>query len=168
MTQAARHTRLRIVALLAIVVLAAAFVLRGRGGDDGADEHVTTLGQLEVTAELLEIPGLAEWNGDFPDQGYVYAYVMKYRVLEIHRGEPGRETILVAHYNPLKPRGEAADARCEEIGGNVTRFRAGDVHRMALGIPIDEYDMAPMINKYYGRADEGPLHWAIWTNRVVR
>ena len=121
-----------------------------------------------MTGLGVEIIGLEEWDGDFPDQGYDYAYVMKYRVLEVHRGQLDRETLLVGHYNPRKPRHEAGDARCRDIGGNLTRFRAGDVHRMALEVPIDDYYMGAILNKYFGQPDQGPIHWVVWANRVVR
>lgn len=104
----------------------------------------------------------------FPDIPlYDYAFVLKYRVLAVHRGDLGAEVIYAAHYNPLKPRSAAADARVREIGGNVKRIRAGDVHRMALEAPIDDYYMGGIINKYHGRTS-GPIYWAVWTNLVVR
>jgi len=130
--------------------------------DDGADPKVTALGSIEVTAQLTEI------RGTFPPNNlYDYAYVLKYRVLETHRGKIEGDTILVGHYNPLKPRAKAADAKAEGIGGNLKKFQAGDVHRMALEIPLDDYYMGPIINKYHGEAS-GPLYWAVWTNRVIR
>jgi hypothetical protein len=136
-----------------------------------ADANVTTLGSIEVTAQLVEIPGLEEWEGRFPsnDLGYDYVYVMKYRVLETHRGRVDSDTILVGHYNPLKPRSEAADARCEDVGGDLRRFHLDDVHRMALDEPFDDFYIGPMINKYFSRPEgEGPIYWPVWTNRVVR
>ncbi len=130
--------------------------------DDGADATVTTLGGTEVTARLEEI------RGTFPPNNlYDYVYVLKYRVLETHRGKVDGETILVGQYNPLKPRAEAADARSGPIGGNVRKFAAGEIHRLALETPLDDFYMGPIINKYHGE-DKSPLYWAVWTNRVVR
>ena len=130
--------------------------------DDGADPKVTTLGSVEVTAKLEEI------RDTFPPNNlYDYVYILKYRVLQTHRGKVDGDTILVGHYNPLKPRAEAADARSGQIGGNLRKFSAGDVHRMALETPLDDYYMGPIINKYHGQ-DASPLYWAVWTNRVVR
>ena len=132
----------------------------GTKADDGADEKVTSLGRYEVTAELAEI------EGEFVDRAdYDYAFVMKYKVLETHRGEIGSEIIYVGHYNPLKPRDGAADARVPEVGGNLKRFRVGDVHRMALEATIDEHYMGGIINRYFGQ-ETGPVYWALWTNRV--
>jgi hypothetical protein len=130
--------------------------------DSGADPKVTTLGSVEVTAQLVEI------RGTFPPNNlYDYVYVLKYRVLETHRGKVDGETILVGQYNPLKPRAEAADARSGAIGGNVKKFAPGDVQRMALEVPLDDSYMGPIINKYHGE-DKSPLYWAVWTNRVAR
>lgn len=130
--------------------------------DNGADTKVTTLGSIEVTAQLVEI------RGTFPPNDlYDYVYVLKYRVLETHRGKLDAETVLVGQYNPLKPRAEAADARSGEIGGTLKKFAVGDTHRMALGAPLDDFYMGPIINKYHGE-DKSPVHWAVWTNRVTR
>jgi hypothetical protein len=148
-------------AVCGLVVVACAGGCRQRPAD-GADAEVVRRGSVEVTAELVEIPD------KFPDiPMYDYAFVLKYRVLEVHRGEVAADVIYVGHYNPLKARAEAADARVREIGGDVKRSRAGDIHRMALEVPIDDYYMGGIINKYHGTA-QGPIYWAVWTNRVVR
>ncbi len=155
-----RLSRAGIAGMLAVAVC---FGSCGKQTDDGADEKVTTLGSIEVTAQLVEI------LGKFPSNDlYDYTYILKYRVLETHRGKVDSESILVGHYNPLKPRAEAADARVEGIGGDLKKFQAGDTHRMALGVPLDDYYWkGPIINKYHGKA-KGPLYWAVWTNRVIR
>ena len=129
--------------------------------DAGGGPNVTTLGTAEVTARLVEI------RGDLPDlPNYDYAFVMRYEVSEVHRGEFSSKTIHVGHYNPLKPRSEAADARVEQVGGNLGQFNPGDFQRMALEVPIDEFYMGGIVNRYF---DEGvePIYWAVWTNRVV-
>jgi hypothetical protein len=123
------------------------------------DPALASRGSIEVTAELVEIPEGAIFKRDL----YNYATVLKYRVLETHRGHVDGETIYVGHYNPFKPRSEAADHRVEGIGGNLRTFRAGQVHRMALEVPIDDHYMGGIINKYFGR-QTGPIYWAVWTN----
>ena len=130
--------------------------------ETGEDPKVTTLGSIEVTARLEEIRGELR-----NDPLYDYAHVMKYAVLEVHRGEVNKETMYIGHYNPAKPRDKVADARVQEIGGNVKQFRVGDIHRMALEVPIDDHFMGGIINKYFGEVNE-PVYWAIWTNRVVK
>ncbi len=133
-----------------------------RQADDGADPKVTALGSAEVTAQLVEI------RDTFPPNNlYDYVYILKYAVLEVHRGRIDGKTILVGQYNPLKPRAQAADARSGEIGGNLKKFAAGDIHRMALDTPLDDYYMGPIINKYHGQ-DDSPLYWAVWTNQVIQ
>jgi len=152
-------TRVRRLACLALL---AALASCAEQADDGADEKVTSLGTIEVTAQLVEILGRFP-----PNDLYDYVYVLKYRILAAHRGAVDGDTILVGQYNPLKPRARAADARAEGIGGTLKAFKAGDLHRMALEVPLDDYYMGPIINKYHGKAG-GPLHWAVWTNRVIR
>jgi hypothetical protein len=130
--------------------------------DTGEDPKVTTLGSIEVTAQLVEI------RGDLiNDPLYDYAHVMKYKLLQIHRGEVNKETMYIGHYNPAKPRDKVADARVREIGGTIRQFRVGDPHRMALEVPIDDHYMGGIINKYFGEVNE-PVYWAIWTNKVVK
>ena len=130
--------------------------------DTGEDPNVTTRGSIEVTARLEEIRGEL-----IDDPMYDYAHVMKYKVLQVHRGQVDQETIYVGHYNPAEPRASVADARVQEIGGNVRQFRVGDIHRMALEVPIDDHYMGGIINKYFGEMDD-PIYWAVWTNRVIQ
>ena len=122
---------------------------------------MTAMGVFEVTARLLEIPG------EFPDDPlYDYAYILKYEVTEVHRGELDTGTIYIGHYKPLKPRAGVADIRSGEIGGTLEKFRVGDQHRMALEVPIDDFFLGGIMN-LYSEIETGPLYWALWTNRVV-
>jgi len=75
--------------------------------------------------------------------------------------------IYVGHYNPAKSRDAVADARVPQIGGNLKQFRVGEVHRMALEVPIDDYYMGGIINKYFGQVND-PIYWAIWTNKSAK
>jgi hypothetical protein len=125
----------------------------------GKDDAVTTCGAIEVTAQLVEVPEGAIFKRDL----YNYATILKYQVLEVHRGQVEGTTIYVGHYNPFKPRSEAADQRVEGIGGNLKTFRAGQVHRMALEVPIDDHYMGGIVNKYFGQVT-GPIYWAVWTD----
>jgi hypothetical protein len=131
----------------------------GPGTPEAADPHLSTNGTIEVTAKLLEIPQGAIFKRDL----YDYATILKYRVLKVHRGQVQGETIYVGHYNPWKPRREAADARVKNIGGKLGRFEAGQVHRLALDAPIEDCFMGGIVNKYFGQAT-GPLYWAVWTD----
>jgi hypothetical protein len=135
--------------------------LQGCGGTPPPDPRVHELGTVELTARLDDI------TGDFPSNDlYDYAYVMRYTVLEVHRGEVQDDTIFVGHYNPLKPRATVADQRSGEIGGNVTRWRVGDVHRMALEAPIDDQFMGGIINEYFVEGQPQLIYWAWWTDRA--
>jgi len=157
--------------LLSVVILTLLCGACSKKPRDGSDQNVTARGSVEVTARLIETPGLEEWDGRFPsnDLGYDYVYILKYEIDTVHRGTVEGKTILIGHYNPLKPRAQVADARCPDIGGDLKRFRVGDVHRMALEVPIDDHYMGPIINKYFNQPEgKGPLYLAVWANRVVR
>ncbi len=150
-----------------LLILAAIAAGCGRSGSPsaataGEDPKVTTLGSVEVTARLVEIPEGAIFQRDL----YDYATILKYEIVAVHRGnlEKG-STIYVGHYDPWKPRAEAADRRVPDIGGNLRRFRAGDLHRMALEVPIDDHFMGGLVDKYFDR-HSGPIYWAVWINKA--
>ena len=146
------------VAALAVCVLVASASSCSEELGTGEDAHVTTLGTVEVSAKLAEVPG------DFPSNKlYDYGYVMKYTVGNLHRGDVPGDTIYVGHYNPLKPRDRVKDARVDDVGGTLRKFRVGDTHRMALEVPIDDHCMAGIVNEYAGQ-NTGPIYWAVWTN----
>jgi len=129
----------------------------------GEDPNVTSMGSIEVTARLMEIPDGAIFEKDL----YNYTTILKYEVLNVHRGQVETDTIYVGHYNPFKPRSEAADKQVKGVGGNLKSFRSGHIHRMALEVPIDDYYMGGIINKYFGKFN-GPIYWAVWTNEVSK
>ena len=87
------------------------------------------------------------------------------QVLEVHRGKVKGQTIYVGHYNPFKPRSEAADRRVQEVGGNLKSFRAGQVHRMALEESMFDRFPGGILN-LYSKEDTDPIYWAVWTNLV--
>lgn len=152
-----RQAGIEVRLAVAVVIIALALPGCRKHPADEIDADVTTLGTAEVTAELMEIPG------PFPSNDlYNYAYILKYRVLKVHRGSVPSGEILVGHYNPLKPRAEAQDDISGKVGGHVRAFRAGDVHRMALDSPIDRHWMGGIIDKYFSMS--GTRYWAIWTN----
>lgn len=146
---------------LAVVLLTCASCARNSGDAPAADTdtQLATRGSVEVTAQLVEIPDGAIFQRDL----YNYATILKYKVLQVQRGSVADECIFVGHYNPWQPRGEAADDRVKDVGGTLRNFRAGQTHRMALEVPIDDYFMGGLVNKYFGQ-ETGPLYWAVWTN----
>jgi hypothetical protein len=123
------------------------------------DPHLVTNGTVEVTARLVEIPAGAIFKRDL----YDYATVLKYQVLKVRRGQVPGDILYVGHYNPWKPRGEAADRRVKGIGGNIRQFQAGQTHHLALEVPIEDHFMGGIVNKYFGRTTNA-LYWAVWTN----
>jgi len=151
--------------MLASVLLASAVALVSCGKPSADppsvvhDPRLSTMGAVEVTARLVEVPDGAIFKRDL----YNYATILKYEVVTVHRGKIDAKTIFVGHYNPWKPRAEAADNRVKQIGGNLKQFRAVEVHRMAMEAPIDDYFMGGIVNKYFGH-DSSPLYWAVWTD----
>jgi hypothetical protein len=141
-------------------LLAAACARTGDGGS-GSDPELSKRGSIEVTAKLVEVPEGAIFDRPL----YNYATVLKYEVLEVHRGKVKGKTIYVGHYNPAKSRSQAADQRVPDIGGNLKAFRAGDVHRMALEGSMLDHFSGGILNKYSGE-DTDPIYWAVWTNLV--
>jgi hypothetical protein len=152
--------RLRIAVGLVLAAAAVAVWYPSRrppGGPEDVEVH--RRGSIEVTAQLEEVPSGAIIRREL----YDYATVLKYRVLSAHRGGPLPQTIYVAHYNPFKARAQAADKHVQGIGGNVSAFAGGQVHRMALEGAMDRYYMGAIVNKYLGQ-DGGAIYWALWTN----
>jgi hypothetical protein len=126
----------------------------------GEDAKVKSLGSVEVTARLIEIPDGAIFERDL----YHYAGILKYQVVSVHRGSiPAGETIYVGHYDPWKPRAEAAQGQVKDVGGTLRQFEAGRLHRMALETPMDDFYLGAIVDKYFGTR-EGSAYWAVWTN----
>ncbi len=148
--------------LLAMGLMAAACAGRREStGGPGWDPELAKRGNIEVTARLVEIPD----DAIFQRENYNYATVLKYQVLQVHRGSVKGDTIYVGHYNPAKPRSEVADKLVPDIGGNLKSFRAGQVHRMALdGSMLDRFTGG--IRNRYDQEDTDPIYWAVWTNLV--
>jgi hypothetical protein len=131
------------------------------GGSNTTDDlALTRKGTVEVTAKLVEVPEGAVFKREL----YDYATILKYEITAVHRGAVAQgATIYIGHYNPWKPRAEAADKKVKNIGGTLGQFRSGDSHRMALEVPIDDHFVGGIVNKYFGK-ETGPLYWAVWTN----
>lgn len=126
------------------------------------DPRLSSQGSVEVTARLVEIPEGAIFERDL----YHYAAILKYEVVAVHRGDLKEgETIYVGHYDPWKPRAEAADRQVTDVGGDLTRFESGQLHRMALETPMDDFYLGAVVDKYFGKRS-GPAYWAVWTNAV--
>jgi hypothetical protein len=141
------------------LLLAAGLIAAACARKEGLDPQLANRGDIEVTAKLLEIPDRAIFDRPL----YNYATVLKYQVLEVHRGRVRGEIIYVGHYNPAKPRSEVADKRVPEVGGSLKSFRAGEVHRMALEGSMVDHFAGGILNKY-SEEDTDPIYWAVWTD----
>jgi hypothetical protein len=134
--------------------------------ETGADQMVARLGQIEVTARLLERPE------QFPELGaYRYTYTLMYEVLKVHRPDPtGKhklktgDMIFVGHYKPWLPRDQIKDSDWGDtpLGGKLTRFVAGQAHRMALDYELQ--DLAPSGVLDYCYPPGTNRYFAVWTN----
>ena len=148
--------------LLAAGLMAAACAKRHESaGGSSPDPELARRGSIEVTAKLLEVPEEAI----FERPNYNYATVLMYQVLEVHRGSVRGQLIFVGHYNPFKPRSQAADRRVHDVGGNLKFFHAGQVHRMALENSMIDHFMGGILNIYH-KLDTDPIYWAVWTDLV--
>jgi hypothetical protein len=156
-----RTGRTVVGSLLLAVGLAATACSKGREGAASSDPELAKRGSIEVTARLEPIPEGAIFDRPL----YNYATVLKYQVLEVHRGKVKGQTIYVGHYNPAKPRSEVVDKRVPDIGGNLKSFREGQVHRMALEDSMLDHFTGGILNKY-AEEDTDPIYWAVWTNLV--
>ena len=130
------------------------------GGGEGADARspVNERGSVQITARLEPIPEGAIFQREL----YDYAAILKYEVLSVQRGSVTNRYLYVGHYNPWKPRAEAADHRVKNVGGTLRRFVAGEVHRLALEMPLEDQYMGGIVDKYFGQ-DTGVQYWAVWT-----
>ncbi len=154
-----RRIQLTVSALLIGAVLLCNSCGKNSAKPAANEAPLATNGTVEVTARLVEIPDGAIFKRDL----YDYATILKYQVLKVHRGQVQGDTIYIGHYNPFKPRSEAPDRRVKQIGGDLKQFRAREVHRMALEVPIEDFFMGGIVNKYFGQMSE-PIYWAVWTD----
>jgi hypothetical protein len=146
--------------LLAVCLLVAACSMRRSGAASPcSDPELARRGSIEITARLVEIPE----GAIFERALYNYATVLKYQVLEVQRGRVKGQTIYVGHYNPFKPRSEAADRRVTDVGGKLKAFRAGQVHCMALEKSMLDHFTGGILN-LYSAEDTDPIYWAVWTD----
>jgi hypothetical protein len=138
-------------------------------GETGADAMVGKLGRMEVTARLVERPD------QFPQLGaYRYTYVLKYKVMEVHRQDKdgtyplkASDEIFVGHYKPWLPRAQIKDSDWGDspLGGTLDQFVTGEAHRMALDYELQnlapsgalDYCFPPATNRFF----------ALWANRTT-
>ena len=149
-----------------ILALALVILYLASRGESGVDDMVTKLGRIEVTARLLERPD------QFPQLGaYRYTYVLRYKVLRVHRADPvGKyqirpgDEIFVGHYKPWLPRSEIKDTDWGDtpLGGKLDHFTTGEVHRLALDYELQ--DLAPSGALDYCFPPATNRFFALWAN----
>ena len=152
---------IRLVLLTVTLIIFVGIMGQSRSGSSyKPSDEVGKLGTVEGSAKLVEIPGKYPANDNF----YNYVFVMKYEVSKVHRGKVEAETIYVGHYNPRKERAKVADDTCDNVGGTLKQFQVGDVHRMALDVPIDDHYIGAKSN-FYGDRPNPPkiVYWGRWT-----
>jgi hypothetical protein len=119
-------------------------------------------GEVRVTARLTEIPA----GGIFQRDLYNYAMIMRHEVLRSGPGAPPAGTVLfVAHYNPWKPRAQAADKRVTDVGGTLETFAAGDIHHLTILPNLDERYIGALSDRYFEQ-HQGNAWWAVRTDRA--
>ena len=148
--------------LLVGLMAAACAERREAAASPSPDRRAGEAGQHRGHGEARRDPR----GGDLQAELYNYATVLKYQVLEVHRGKVDGETIYVGHYNPFKPRSEAADQRVHghRRQSQVVPRRAGAPHgpgRIDRSI-ITWAGSSTSIS----RQDTDPIYWAVWTNLV--
>jgi hypothetical protein len=108
---------------------------------------------IEVTAELVEIPGKFP-----PDDLYDYAYVMKYKV---QGGKLDGKTILVAHYKPRRARKKIKDQMKKHVGGKLKKFKQGDVHVMTIDPDLQKIWQGAVIDDFFAIDRKSTRYWCL-------
>jgi hypothetical protein len=115
-------------------------------------------GDLVVKAELVEIPGLFPAN-----ELYNYAYVMKYKVIQVLEGTYANEEILIAHYNPRFARADIVDDLDSLVGGNLKSFEVGDTHYLVLSYLEGKW-VGAIEDDFF--KEKSARYWALWTDKL--
>jgi hypothetical protein len=130
---------------------------RGEPGAASVPEKPPVAGDLVLTAELAEIPGA------FPANDlYNYAYVMKYKVVQVLQGTYGDPEILVGHYNPRFARNEIKDEQDAKVGGDLKSFQVGDKHYLVLS-PLDGLWTGAVEDDYF--KEKRTRYWSLWADK---
>jgi len=109
--------------------------------------------KIEVSAKLVEIPGKFP-----PDDLYDYTYVMKY---EVQGGKLDKQTILVAHYKPRRPRKKIKDKMKKFVGGKLKKFKEGAVHKMVLDPDLQKIWKDALVDEYFATDKKSTRYWCL-------
>jgi hypothetical protein len=130
----------------------------------GSPAGLKTPAKPPVAGKLVLVAELTDIAGRFPaNELYNYAYIMKYKVLQVVQGSYGDPEILVGQYNPRIARDEIKDEQDAKVGGDVSSFQKGDVHYLVLN-PLDGEWTGAVEDEYFN--DKRPRWWALWTAKA--
>ena len=136
----------------------------GSSGAAASDASASTPAKPPVEGDLVMTARLEEIPGSFPANDlYNYAYVMKYKVLQVTKGTYADPDILIGHYNPRFAREDIKDEQDAKVGGNVKSFAVGDVHYLVLS-PLDGLWTGSVEDDYF--KDKRPRYWALWADKA--
>jgi hypothetical protein len=156
--------------LIAFLALAASLPFTGckeknaSAASSGGASGLKTPARPPVEGKLVLVAELTDIAGQFPaNELYNYAYVMKYKVIQVVQGTYGDPEILVGHYNPRIAREEIKDEQDAKVGGDVTSFQKGDTHYLVLN-PLDAEWTGGVEDEYFN--DKRPRWWALWAAKA--
>ena len=112
----------------------------------------------QVTAKLVEIPSRFP-----PNDLYDYAFVMKYKV---QGGPKDGQFIFVAHYNPRIKRSKIKDKMKVFVGGDLKRFKEGEVHKMTLDPNMEKIFDGTVNDDYFAQDRKSTRYWCLKVDRV--
>lgn len=159
-----KHTALALLALAALLPLAGCKEKNDSAGSAGSAAGLKLPDNVPVQGKLIIVAELTDIAGQFPaNELYNYAYVMKYKVLQVVQGTYADQEILVGHYNPRIAREEIKDEQDAKVGGDVAAFQKGDVHYLVLN-PLDGEWTGAVEDEYFN--DKRPRWWALWAAKA--
>jgi hypothetical protein len=159
-----KYPAVLIAALAALLPLSACKEKNDSSAPAGSAAGLKTPAKPPVEGKLVVVAELTDIAGQFPaNELYNYAYIMKYKVLQVVQGAYGDPEILVGHYNPRIAREEIKDEQDAKVGGDVTSFQKGDVHYLVLN-PLDGEWTGAVEDEYFN--DKRPRWWALWAAKA--
>ena len=160
------HTRRRLAARIwvALGLLTVACDQRQQSGSGpSSDPELARRGSIEVTAKLVEVPEGAIFERPL----YNYATVLKYQVLEVHRGRvKGDRPSTSATTIRSSPDPKAADQRVQDDRRQLSNRSAPEMcTAWHWKDPCLTISPGGILNKY-SEEDTDPIYWAVWTDLV--
>jgi hypothetical protein len=159
-----KYVAILIASLTALLPLAGCKEKSDSSAAAGSPAGLKTPAKPPVEGKLVIVAELTDIAGQFPaNELYNYAYIMKYKVLQVVQGSYADPEILVGHYNPRIARDEIKDEQDAKVGGDVSSFQKGDVHYLVLN-PLDGEWTGAVEDEYF--KDKRPRWWALWAAKA--